>query len=158
MFDQLLLLSPHGEMVYFGDIGDNGSTLLEYCSQFGFEMEPERNPADFALEFSTATNRLKQLQLQQEDEDGEGQEEGEVEQVQQQQQQQQHPQQNQQVETIEEFVVAFKNSEKYNNMWREIEETDQQSSSDESTRKYEYSGRYRFYHIYSPMSKNLVAF
>lgn len=89
MFDQLLLLTQQGEVVYFGDInekqdpqneeerrqqeeqeakedenalqgdsGNNAQSLLEYCSQYGYEMEKERNPADFALEFATATNRL----------------------------------------------------------------------------------------------------
>ena len=58
MFDQLLLLTQHGEAVYFGDIGENGDSLLEYTAQYGYRMERERNPADFALEFATATNRL----------------------------------------------------------------------------------------------------
>jgi hypothetical protein len=63
MFDQLLLLTQHGEAVYFGDIGENGDALLSYASQFGYRMELESNPADFALEFATATNRIADLQL-----------------------------------------------------------------------------------------------
>lgn len=79
MFDQLLLLTQTGDAVYFGDINEkrdpeaqedqdeeglldtsnsNAQTLLAHCAKYGYEMEKERNPADFALEFATATNRL----------------------------------------------------------------------------------------------------
>lgn len=79
MFDQLLLLTQSGDAVYFGDINKkvnpekeedpdadfdpdnenaNAQKLLEYCAEYGYEMEKERNPADFALEFATGTNRL----------------------------------------------------------------------------------------------------
>lgn len=85
MFDQLLLLTQRGEVVYFGDINEKqepqdeearneaeqvnaleensqnkAQSLLRYCEQYGYEMERERNPADFALEFATATNRLQE--------------------------------------------------------------------------------------------------
>lgn len=55
MFDQLLLLSQNGEVTYFGDIGEEGNDFLHYCEQYGYQMERERNVADFALEFATAT-------------------------------------------------------------------------------------------------------
>ncbi|KAL4735384.1 ABC-2 type transporter-domain-containing protein [Aspergillus similis] len=46
MFDRLLLLGKGGKTVYFGEIGDQSSTLLEYFERNGArKCEPLENPA-----------------------------------------------------------------------------------------------------------------
>ncbi|OTA55242.1 hypothetical protein K449DRAFT_176834 [Hypoxylon sp. EC38] len=50
MFDRLLFLSNHGETVYFGDIGRDASTLIEYFESRGAPAcHPEDNPAEWVL-------------------------------------------------------------------------------------------------------------
>ena len=54
MFDWLLCLKPGGQTIYFGPLGDNGSTVLQYFSRYGQHCEPGKNPADFVLKCSGA--------------------------------------------------------------------------------------------------------
>ncbi len=45
MFDRLLLLRKGGETVYFGDLGHNATTLIDYFQAHGSRRcEPEENP------------------------------------------------------------------------------------------------------------------
>lgn len=45
MFDRLLLLRKGGETVYFGDLGHNATTVLQYFQRNGGRLcEPEENP------------------------------------------------------------------------------------------------------------------
>lgn len=49
-FDRLLLLKKGGKMVYFGDIGENSSTLLNYFErQSGVQCGISENPAEYML-------------------------------------------------------------------------------------------------------------
>ncbi|BAO39657.1 ATP-dependent permease PDR12 [Kluyveromyces marxianus DMKU3-1042] len=49
-FDRLLLLKKGGKMVYFGDIGENSSTLLNYFErQSGVKCGKSENPAEYML-------------------------------------------------------------------------------------------------------------
>lgn len=51
VFDRLLLLKKGGETVYFGDLGENSSTLIEYFHQRRDLRCGERdNPAEYILE------------------------------------------------------------------------------------------------------------
>ncbi|KAL2258872.1 hypothetical protein VTK26DRAFT_7643 [Humicola hyalothermophila] len=50
-FDRLLFLAKGGKTVYFGDIGKNSRTLLDYFERNGSRScGPEENPAEFMLE------------------------------------------------------------------------------------------------------------
>ncbi|KAL2867650.1 putative ABC multidrug transporter [Aspergillus lucknowensis] len=49
-FDSLLLLAKGGKMVYFGDIGDNGSTVKEYFARHGAPCPPNANPAEHMID------------------------------------------------------------------------------------------------------------
>lgn len=50
-FDRLLFLAKGGKTVYFGPIGENSETLLEYFESNGArECGKEENPAEFMLE------------------------------------------------------------------------------------------------------------
>ena len=50
-FDRLLLLKKGGQTVYFGDIGENSSTLLEYFERNGArKCAQKENPAEYILE------------------------------------------------------------------------------------------------------------
>lgn len=50
-FDRLLFLAKGGKTVYFGDIGHNSRTLLDYFEGNGARScGPEENPAEFMLE------------------------------------------------------------------------------------------------------------
>ncbi|CDF89040.1 ZYBA0S03-07778g1_1 [Zygosaccharomyces bailii CLIB 213] len=50
-FDRLLLLRKGGQTVYFGDIGDNSSTVLSYFEGNGArKCEQSENPAEYILE------------------------------------------------------------------------------------------------------------
>ena len=50
-FDRLLLLKKGGQTVYFGDIGENSNTLLEYFERQGARTcGKEENPAEYILE------------------------------------------------------------------------------------------------------------
>ncbi|EDO19286.1 hypothetical protein Kpol_1036p28 [Vanderwaltozyma polyspora DSM 70294] len=50
-FDRLLLLKKGGQTVYFGDIGQNSTTLLEYFERNGArKCDAKENPAEYILE------------------------------------------------------------------------------------------------------------
>ncbi|KAL4753783.1 hypothetical protein BDW72DRAFT_13841 [Aspergillus terricola var. indicus] len=49
-FDRLLLLKSGGDCVYFGDIGEDSSTLLAYFRRNGAECPPDANPAEWMLD------------------------------------------------------------------------------------------------------------
>ncbi|KAI4844783.1 putative ABC multidrug transporter [Aureobasidium sp. EXF-8845] len=54
-FDRLLFLAKGGKTVYFGDIGKNSRTLLDYFEQNGSrECGDSENPAEFMLEIVNA--------------------------------------------------------------------------------------------------------
>ena len=54
-FDRLLFLARGGKTVYFGDIGENSKTLLEYFHSNGArECGPQENPAEYMLEIANA--------------------------------------------------------------------------------------------------------
>ncbi|KAL2847099.1 ABC-2 type transporter-domain-containing protein [Aspergillus pseudodeflectus] len=49
-FDRLLLLAKGGRTVYFGDIGENSRTMVDYFERHGAEpCAPEANPAEWML-------------------------------------------------------------------------------------------------------------
>jgi ATP-binding cassette, subfamily G (WHITE), member 2, PDR len=51
MFDRLLLLSKNGEMMYFGDVGQDASSMIEYFTSNGAPIcPPHLNPAEWMLE------------------------------------------------------------------------------------------------------------
>ena len=49
-FDRLLLLQKGGETVYFGDVGEDASTLLEYFLRNGANCPGDANPAEWVLD------------------------------------------------------------------------------------------------------------
>ena len=50
-FDRLLFLAKGGKTVYFGEIGENSRTLIDYFERNGSRRcGPEENPAEFMLE------------------------------------------------------------------------------------------------------------
>ncbi|KAH9022164.1 pleiotropic drug resistance ABC transporter [Lactarius pseudohatsudake] len=50
-FDRLLLLRKGGQTVYFGDIGTNATTLLDYFQKNGgYHCPPDANPAEYILD------------------------------------------------------------------------------------------------------------
>lgn len=49
-FDTLLLLAKGGKTVYFGDIGDNGSTLKEYFARYEAPCPKDANPAEHMID------------------------------------------------------------------------------------------------------------
>ncbi|KAF2125248.1 ABC transporter [Dothidotthia symphoricarpi CBS 119687] len=54
-FDTLLLLARGGKTVYFGDIGDQASTIKEYFGRNGEQCPPGANPAEHMIDVVTAT-------------------------------------------------------------------------------------------------------
>ncbi|KAF8875310.1 pleiotropic drug resistance ABC transporter [Infundibulicybe gibba] len=51
VFDRLLLLRKGGQTVYFGDLGHNASTLIDYFERNGSRpCGPRENPAEFMLD------------------------------------------------------------------------------------------------------------
>ncbi|KAG6901006.1 hypothetical protein C0995_002576 [Termitomyces sp. Mi166 len=62
-FDRLLLLQKGGQTVYFGDLGKNTSTLINYFERNGSRAcHPDENPAEFMLDVigagATASSEL----------------------------------------------------------------------------------------------------
>lgn len=58
MFDRLLLLSNQGETVYFGDIGQDASILIDYFESRGApKCRPEGNPAEWVLDVTNKGER-----------------------------------------------------------------------------------------------------
>lgn len=54
-FDRMLLLEKGGKMVYFGDLGLDSRTMIEYFeSQGGAKCEPHMNPAEWMLNVTGA--------------------------------------------------------------------------------------------------------
>lgn len=50
-FDRLLFLQKGGQTVYFGDLGENSSVLIDYFEKHGaHSCPPEANPAEWMLE------------------------------------------------------------------------------------------------------------
>ncbi|KXH67275.1 ABC-2 type transporter [Colletotrichum salicis] len=49
-FDMILALNRGGNTFYFGPVGTNGSTVINYFTQRGFSCPPSRNVAEFILE------------------------------------------------------------------------------------------------------------
>lgn len=49
-FDQLLLLARGGQTVYFGPLGRNGATMIEYFRENGVDCPPDANPAEFMID------------------------------------------------------------------------------------------------------------
>ena len=49
-FDRVLALARGGKTYYFGDIGHNGRTVLEYFSRHGLSCDPDKNVADVLIE------------------------------------------------------------------------------------------------------------
>ncbi|KUJ19331.1 ABC transporter Cdr4 [Mollisia scopiformis] len=62
LFDRLLLLDKSGKTLYFGEIGADASTLIEYFESNGAEpCPPENNPAEWMLNITSgeASSGLK---------------------------------------------------------------------------------------------------
>ncbi|WAO87350.1 Hypothetical protein NCS54_00465600 [Fusarium falciforme] len=56
-FDRLLLLAPGGKTVYFGDLGNESKTLLEYFERNGApSCPPDANPAEYMLQIIKPTH------------------------------------------------------------------------------------------------------
>jgi ATP-binding cassette subfamily G (WHITE) protein 2 (SNQ2) len=56
-FDQLLLLKSGGRTVYFGELGDDSKTLINYLERNGAKKcPPQENPAEYMLEAIGAGN------------------------------------------------------------------------------------------------------
>lgn len=49
MFDHVMLLSPGGRTVYFGETGTHASTVAGYFASYGAVMGPKENPAEFII-------------------------------------------------------------------------------------------------------------
>ncbi|KAF2090833.1 putative Brefeldin A resistance protein [Saccharata proteae CBS 121410] len=54
-FDTLLLLAKGGKTVYFGDIGENASTIKEYFARYGAPCPTEANPAEHMIDVVSGT-------------------------------------------------------------------------------------------------------
>ncbi|KAB8201683.1 ABC-2 type transporter-domain-containing protein [Aspergillus parasiticus] len=57
-FDRLLLLAKGGRTVYFGEVGKESSTLIDYFARNGApQFKPGTNPAEYMLEVVGATSK-----------------------------------------------------------------------------------------------------
>lgn len=54
-FDSLLLLAKGGKTVYFGDIGENASTLKEYFARYDAPCPKDANPAEHMIDVVSGT-------------------------------------------------------------------------------------------------------
>lgn len=55
-FDRLLFLAPEGKPVYFGDIGEDSSTVIDYFERNGAKpCPPDCNPAEWIMEIIGCT-------------------------------------------------------------------------------------------------------
>ncbi|PVH92147.1 hypothetical protein DM02DRAFT_544241 [Periconia macrospinosa] len=62
-FDRLLFLAKGGRTIYFGDIGENSRTLLNYFERHGSRhCDGTENPAEFMLEIAGAGSKGKATQ------------------------------------------------------------------------------------------------
>jgi ATP-binding cassette subfamily G (WHITE) protein 2 (PDR) len=63
-FDRLLFLAPGGKTVYFGEIGENSQTLINYFEDNGAKPCPsDANPAEWMLEIVGDTNKANWSQI-----------------------------------------------------------------------------------------------
>jgi len=56
-FDMILALNPGGKTFYFGEVGENGSAVVKYFKQRGFECPPDKNVAEFILEIAAKSRK-----------------------------------------------------------------------------------------------------
>ncbi|KAI9711691.1 MAG: hypothetical protein M1828_001802 [Chrysothrix sp. TS-e1954] len=56
-FDMILALNPGGNTFYFGPVGDEGSAVIKYFGERGFQCPPQKNIAEFILEIAAKTRR-----------------------------------------------------------------------------------------------------
>lgn len=56
-FDMILALNPGGNTFYFGEVGENGSAVIEYFKARGFECPPHKNVAEFILEVAAKSRK-----------------------------------------------------------------------------------------------------
>ena len=56
-FDKILALNPGGNTFYFGDVGDQGSAVVKYFADRGFQCPPGKNIAEFILEVAAKVRR-----------------------------------------------------------------------------------------------------
>ncbi|KAL8388717.1 hypothetical protein RB599_010055 [Gaeumannomyces hyphopodioides] len=62
-FDKLLFLGRGGNTIYFGDIGQNSSTLLDYLHSKGARpCREDENPAEYLLDIPTSLNAAGEAQ------------------------------------------------------------------------------------------------
>lgn len=58
MFDRLILLNDQGQCIYFGEIGNDASTVVSYFEQTGADKcDPNSNPAEWMLDESNKQPR-----------------------------------------------------------------------------------------------------
>eukprot|EP01132_Coremiostelium_polycephalum_P005159 gene5159-6421_t len=50
-----------GYTAYYGELGINCQTVLDYCATLGYVCPPNKNPADFLLDFSSSINLKRRL-------------------------------------------------------------------------------------------------
>lgn len=55
----ILALNPGGNAFYFGGVGENGSDVVKYFSDRGFDCPPSKNVAEFILEIAAKPRRRK---------------------------------------------------------------------------------------------------
>ncbi|KAH8423632.1 uncharacterized protein LDX57_001391 [Aspergillus melleus] len=64
-FDRLLLLQPGGKTVYFGELGDNARTLIDYLERNGAPRCPsDGNPAEWMLRVTEPVSENSATQLE----------------------------------------------------------------------------------------------
>lgn len=56
-FDMILALNPGGNTFYFGPVGEEGSAVVKYFADKGFECPPNKNIAEFILEIAAKPRR-----------------------------------------------------------------------------------------------------
>ncbi|EAA35951.1 hypothetical protein GE21DRAFT_25 [Neurospora crassa] len=58
-FDKILALNPGGNVFYFGPVGENGSSVVNYFAARGVECPPGKNVAEFLLETAAKPHKRK---------------------------------------------------------------------------------------------------
>ena len=56
-FDMILALNPGGNTFYFGPVGHEGSAVVNYFADRGFQCPPRKNIAEFILEIAAKSRR-----------------------------------------------------------------------------------------------------
>jgi ATP-binding cassette subfamily G (WHITE) protein 2 (SNQ2) len=59
-FDMILALNPGGNTFYFGPVGENGSDVIKYFADRGFDCPKNKNVAEFILETAAKSNKNKE--------------------------------------------------------------------------------------------------